>query len=580
MISKFKFSLITVIMLVLMGFVFQDQAIGQPDRGSLCPLAPYTTGYTDIEVSNPLLPLPPADFTAGVLGTVEANGADTVAGLDWMHAENFFEYDDIFWLDLVGGPLRGLGNFGKLPTNITGSQHVAPWNQNDGRNTYIQLTNAADKRLDFFFNPPIEVPVTVHVQVFDTNCQEIINFCDDYTGFDTHEYDLSNFVANDGQNVPNLLSGEGFVVMTPVKNCDSRDPNNPETAIDHNHLAGEFMIHDIDDYRYGAHTYARQSVCEPPRGCCPLGNLNSETGECDTVGADEPRISGCEVRIPGLPADQVADFCRENDAESEEDCLRRFLSAYVCVPVKYEEPFADGPGKLPGVCVPNEFHQGRPCESNDFPFNFCGLGGPDLPNGRCVLTAPGELLNGTCQIDEFCEEDEVGRPCLTGSEFARFERVRPDTLYGQFNILPANITAGSDLVLIDFSDQYIPFDVNPGFVNINKNIHNDLEEALSCGNEDVCYARFGIDEPIVISEEFAPPTPTPPPVTPTPIPTTTPEPTPTPIPTRTPNESSGSGSCAIAGSPVQLGTALANVLIPLVPVAFAFGIRAARRRKK
>ena len=41
----------------------------------------------------------------------------------------------------------------------------------------------------------------------------------------------------------------------------------------------------------------------------------------------------------------------------------------------------------------------------------------------------------------------------------------------------------------------------------------------------------------------------------------------------------GSGSCAIAGSPVQLGTAWANVLIPLVPVALVFGVRASRRRK-
>ena len=75
---------------------------------------------------------------------------------------------------------------------------------------------------------------------------------------------------------------------------------------------------------------------------------------------------------------------------------------------------------------------------------------------------------------------------------------------------------------------------------------------------------------------------------PTPTPTAAPTagPTPTPTATTTPtnpppgdDNSSGSSSCAIAGNPVQLGTAVANLLIPLVPVAFAFGYRATRRRK-
>jgi hypothetical protein len=57
-------------------------------------------------------------------------------------------------------------------------------------------------------------------------------------------------------------------------------------------------------------------------------------------------------------------------------------------------------------------------------------------------------------------------------------------------------------------------------------------------------------------------------------PTTLPPPT-----SSSPTRSSGSSSCNIAG-PVQLGTAMTNLLIPLVPVAFAFGVRAIRRRKK
>ena len=197
MISKFRFSLIAVIMLVLLGFGFQNQANGQPARGSLCPLAPYTTGFTDIELANPANPLLPiADFSAGILGTVEADGVDLVAGWDWMH-------EDVLLLEAFG--------IGSFATNLTGSQIIVPWNQNNGLNTYVQLTNSADQEFNDDFIPPIPVPVVIHVQVFDENCNEIINFCDPYTGNDTHEYNLSDFVANGGQNIPDLLAGEGFI---------------------------------------------------------------------------------------------------------------------------------------------------------------------------------------------------------------------------------------------------------------------------------------------------------------------------------------------------------------------------------
>jgi hypothetical protein len=92
---------------------------------------------------------------------------------------------------------------------------------------------------------------------------------------------------------------------------------------------------------------------------------------------------------------------------------------------------------------------------------------------------------------------------------------------------------------------------------------------------ETCFVRLGIDDSIVLSEDFTPPT-----LTPTTGPPTTPPITFPPVTTPPPTNNGGSSSCAIAGNPVQLGTALANVLIPLVPVAFAFGVRAVRRRKK
>jgi hypothetical protein len=307
----------------------------------------------------------------------------------------------------------------------------------------------------------------------------------------------------------------------------------------------------------------------------------TDEGTCGTVAEDAVRISGCEFEGP---FDEAIANEQCDDAIDREICIRDFLSAYTCEPLNYE-PINEEQAelfKLPGVCVPNPNNQGRPCIPGVPILSFCGFGVDGLPDGQCVESG-GPVLEGFCRIEEFCEFDPFGRGCLSGSAFAHFEDVRPDTLFGQFNVLPDNNTAGSDLVLINFADNYVPFNVLPGYVFIDKNIHDDQENPLSCGNDTVCYARYGVDEPIVIAEEFVPPTLPP---TPTPTmgpPTGTPPPTlpPTPTPTSTNGPSGGgSSSCAIAGSPVQLGTALANVLIPLVPVAFAFGVRAVRRRKK
>ncbi len=177
--------------------------------------------------------------------------------------------------------------------------------------------------------------------------------------------------------------------------------------------------------------------------------------------------------------------------------------------------------------------------------------------------------------------------CLDGSFNAFLDIITPEVLYGQFNILPGNAQAGADAVLINFADDYGngPGNIGSGpyrpvaaTTKYFLSIFDEDEIDQSCGDTEVCFVRYGIDDALVMSENFNPATPTP---TPTPTPTATPTATPTPTPTPSPTgNGGGGGSCAIAGSPVQLGTALANVLIPLVPVAFAFGVRAVRRRKK
>jgi hypothetical protein len=164
---------------------------------------------------------------------------------------------------------------------------------------------------------------------------------------------------------------------------------------------------------------------------------------------------------------------------------------------------------------------------------------------------------------------------LTGEINAYLTNFLPGQFAGQFNVIDDNV-AGGDAIMINFADEYLPnYRTLGAFVSAEVGIVDDFEDFQSCGDVEACFLRLGIDASIGISDDFPTPTatggtPTPTPGTPTPV-------TPTPTPTNKPG--GGGGSCAIAGSPVQLGTAFANVLIPLVPVAFAFGVRAARRRR-
>jgi hypothetical protein len=207
----------------------------------------------------------------------------------------------------------------------------------------------------------------------------------------------------------------------------------------------------------------------------------------------------------------------------------------------------------------------------------------------------------------------VGEPeCVLPGEPIRnetcstYERIVPSQLKHNFFELPTAAAAAADLVLISFIDnftilgEFVPYAVIPGFAQFTPDdFCNDIEQCESCTPQFGCFVRTGLDDPFPISEDFAPPTPTPSPTpTSTAIPCTSdadcPEgfecefldqpsgfcvpipPTPTATPTSTPGPGGGDG-CDIAGAPVQLGTAMANILIPLVP-AFAIGYRIIRRR--
>jgi hypothetical protein len=164
---------------------------------------------------------------------------------------------------------------------------------------------------------------------------------------------------------------------------------------------------------------------------------------------------------------------------------------------------------------------------------------------------------------------------LTGDFNAFLTDFLPTQFAGQFNTV-GDDGVGGDAIMMNFADEYLPnYRTLGAFVTAEIGIFDDFEDFQSCGDVLVCFIRLGIDADVPISDEFSPsPITSPPTSTP---PTTITPPPPTSVP---PSNGGGGGSCAIAASPVQLGTAFANVLIPLVPVAFAFGVRAVRRRKK
>ena len=129
MISKLRFSLVAVIMLVLLGFGFQNQAQGQIGTdGLFCPAVETTTGWIETNIS-PSIVFPP-DVSIALIGTVESLlGGSLHGGADWMHVDNV-DTDDFE---------------SSHPTNVVGSQLISWWTQTGGpdqevRNTYLCTT--------------------------------------------------------------------------------------------------------------------------------------------------------------------------------------------------------------------------------------------------------------------------------------------------------------------------------------------------------------------------------------------------------------------------------------------------------
>jgi len=661
MISKLRFSLIAVIMLVLLGFGFQNQAQAQVGTdGLFCPAVPDTTGWLEVNVeAAPALPFP--DFSGALIGSVDSLiGGPLHGGMDWQHVD-FTSF------------------FSPTPTNETGSQIVSWWTQKDGRNTSLQVTNAIG-------NQTPDAGTWVHVHIFDENCVEIRNFCDFYTEFDTHVYNFGDIISNLGVDEAdaNLQGKEGFVTVTAVDNCPT-----PGQAVEHDYLAGNTFVKSVasSDYMYGFATYHREGVCFDITTTTTVNlvlngsfqnGLNFSpwlTNQGNASGVNSASISDGTVPIPAASGP---------DAANPNSNL--FMGFAVSSVVDTSGIYGGGPFTelarpqlVTGLQVPGEFQTNVtvvtsnifvtdesktlfydlsflspevdivPCENyavvcviDDTTgvanFEACrcynSVGQGNAPSGgQCTLATndgdtysvvggggnfmfdggrsgffqneqlsinnpgtyavqfiTGQMGDVACTdntvvnnntgafVDNFRVLDTVEETLfcdgiLDGSDNAFLDVIVPNVFAGQFDA--QNGSAGADVVHINFYDEYLPsYTPQAAYINAVVGIWNDVEKFTSCGELPVCFVRLGIDEALILSDNFVGPT-----TAPTLGPTTAP---PTLGPTSTPTNrpSGGSGSCAIAGNPVQLGTAFANVLIPLVPVAFVFGIRAMRRRKK
>lgn len=163
-------------------------------------------------------------FSAGLMGTFDRlDTGHIAAGMDWMYTSS-----------------------GDFSTTSMGTQIISPWSQKSNRNTELQITNQS-----------LSQSVTVHVQIFDENCVEILDFCDQYTPLDTHIYDFSSITSNAGSVIASsILTGkEGFITVTPIVNCatDFR-------AISFRSLSGDVRITDsTNGYQYGTRAFARDS---------------------------------------------------------------------------------------------------------------------------------------------------------------------------------------------------------------------------------------------------------------------------------------------------------------------------------
>ena len=464
---KLNFLVVAGLMLAFIGFASLSEAGAQ----ELCPGVPFDNGWLRIDVTPSAAPNT-ASFTAGLMGSIETDLSATRGGIDWL-------YNDDSFLDQESNSSE---NRVGINTNaVGGSQLVGWWSQKGGRSTQVQVSVASDVSMqsselgtDALGAP---LPLSIHVQLLDENCVEVLDFCDSYTPLDSHIYDLANLVTNAGVNIPasQLVGNEGTILITTVVSCPTDD-----RAISYDFLFGTSRIINTGKYDLGTNLWARDTITATPQP------------------TPDPTDPGCTDQVPA--------------------------------------------------------------------------------GGGSAGTA--FVLNGSV--------DSGGN-----TADCRLRTLVPTQLSQNFSILPTSVAARADVVLINFADSYNDGQPTLGYVPLAAtstflpDIVDVNETPVSCPSQPVCFARLGIDDAQVNTDTPLPtPTPTP---SPSPSPGASPSPGTSPGASPTPSTSpnggggGGGGSCAISGvaGGSASASALADILIPLLPV-FGFGLvrRVVSRRRK
>lgn len=233
----------------------------------LCPFVDEANGAiaADTDYSSE------TDFSAALLGTFDRLDTGNIfGGMDWLYSDA-----------------------GAFSTTSIGGQLIAMWILKGGRSTELQVTNQS-----------LSSSVSLHVQIFDENCVEIVDFCDSYTPEDTHTYDMANLVRNTGTTitVEDLTGREGFVAVTPNVNCGT-----DFRAIAFPQLSGDMRINGPQGYQYGAKMWARDTgtLFDCASTTDSGFKILDGVGDCGFETVLPSRFSGVFSTLPGADASRA-----------------------------------------------------------------------------------------------------------------------------------------------------------------------------------------------------------------------------------------------------------------------------------
>jgi len=195
-------------------------------------------------------------------------------------------------------PVQAFAGHFDISETDSGSMQLSSFFDLRDRESFVQVTNTGS------------IPATLHIQVFnvDQDCNEN-NFYDEYTGNDTHNYNLRNILRNDGNPSGVVLpeNAYGIVVITSVLGVGLDSvPLIPANEV----LIGNFRILDNNGYEYRTNS-AGYDEDQPQQGNDSFTfNFNSEAGVTlsDIINITLDDVGSDSVEVVADPVNQWVAF--------------------------------------------------------------------------------------------------------------------------------------------------------------------------------------------------------------------------------------------------------------------------------